>query len=138
MRNYTGYKDEITRLKTHRNELIERYKTALLRHNRRESRRLWELRQRVEQALMLKQIRAGQGRLPVHRRLILGARPHPAHASNPTNTAGSLRDRGDITKGALRAAERPFLVRGCRPADMSEGAGLDAGCGSFASGSSRP
>ena len=60
MRNYTAYKDEITRLKTHRNELIERYKTALLRHNRRESRRLWELRQRVEQALTLKQIQQGK------------------------------------------------------------------------------
>ena len=60
MRNYTAYKDEITRLKTHRNELIERYKTALLRHNRRESRRLWELRQRVEQALMLKQTQRGK------------------------------------------------------------------------------
>ena len=60
MRNYTGYQNEITRLKTHRNELIERYKTALLRHNRRESRRLWELRQRVEQALMLKQIQQGK------------------------------------------------------------------------------
>ena len=60
MRNYTAYKDEITRLKTHRNELIERYKTALLRHNRRESRRLWELRQRVEHALTLKQIQQGK------------------------------------------------------------------------------
>lgn len=60
MRNYTGYKNEITRLKTHRDELIERYKTALLRHNRREARRLWELRQRVEQALMLKQTQQGK------------------------------------------------------------------------------
>lgn len=60
MRNYTGYQNEITRLKSHRDELIERYKTALLRHNRRESRRLWELRQRVEQALMLKQTQQGK------------------------------------------------------------------------------
>ena len=61
MRNYTGYQNEITRLKTHRNELIERYKTALLRHNRRESRpAVGSFRQRVEQALMLKQIQQGK------------------------------------------------------------------------------
>ena len=100
MRNYTAYQDEITRLKTHRNELIERYKTALLRHNRRESRPAVGASPAGRAGPHAEADSARQGRLPVYRRLILGARPHPAHASNPTNTAGSLRDRGDITKGA--------------------------------------
>ncbi len=49
--NYTAYKNDATRLQVYRDELIELYKTALLHRDRREARRLWELRRRVEQAL---------------------------------------------------------------------------------------
>ena len=54
MKNYTAHTDGIARLRAHQAELVERYKTAMLRHDRRESRRVWDLRQRVEHALALK------------------------------------------------------------------------------------